>query len=98
MSSIRALTHPLTNQLTHSPLTQSLLTHSWFRLRAPNATKVLRGGFEGVPIHFLHIPKNAGTSVELLVGGRRGRSRAPADASNQLDCPWWHTPPRFVAR
>ena len=53
-------------------------------------------------VHFLHIPKAAGNSIERLMlqkeQGSKAQMAPPAagGVARRVDCSWWHTPPRFM--
>ena len=55
--------------------------------RGPSVPEIFNGEAPGrAPIHFLHIPKTAGRSIELLVGKRMAMTKEERMVVKHLNC------------
>ena len=68
---------------------QARLGHPVASCSGRSVPKIFRGEEPGrTPIHFLHIPKAAGRSIELLLG--KHEQQPLTEATKLLNCSFWY--------
>ena len=72
----------------------STAAHPVVRIKSSHASRGSAFPQEGEGrsgLHFLHIPRTGGASVEKVIGHRE---RGPRQYAQKMACSFWHTPPR----